>query len=398
MYIINLLQEKNMHTLALIGDYGKAGGIRTYFKQLLTYFTENASKLGVSKILVFFYQNQYDEELKTHLSKSPVFEAVLLPRLYQFTIISKVFRKLGLLDWYEFQFEKLTVNKILKHKPDAVIYSISSATKFLYALTKDTPALFISHTLMLSSPLNKSYRKKVYDKFKNKCNPKSRICAVSEIGKTIFQQFMPLEKTSKLYTIFPNHCGYATEKVSKSNQDTVTVLTLGLLETFKNPDLWLSVAKSITDKFKKEKKEVPDFIWAGSGSFYDRLKEESKSYPNIKFIGYQTDTKTLYETCDIYVQPSTTENCSLSVIDALKYSLPCVVSNIGGLPEQVIDGHNGFLCTYDRCEEFVYSITKLLDNKRLRTTYGKNSRKIFEEKYTQEQWNKNFSKLLKDIL
>lgn len=251
---------------------------------------------------------------------------------------------------------------------------------------------------MLSSPLKKSYRKKVYDKFKNKCNPKSRICAVSETGKTIFQQFMPLEKTSKLYTVFPNHCGFLTDKVEKTKHTTVTVLTLGLLETFKNPDLWLSVAKSITDKFKKEKKEVPDFIWAGSGSFYDRLKEESKSYPNIKFIGYQTDTKTLYETCDIYVQPSTTENCSLSVIDALKYSLPCVVSNIGGLPEQVIDGHNGFLCTYDRCEEFVYSITKLLDNKRLRTTYGKNSRKIFEEKYTQELWNKNFSKLLNDIL
>ena len=91
------MKNNPMHTLALIGDYGKAGGIRTYFKQLLTYFTENASKLGVSKILVFFYQNQYDEELKTHLSKSPVFEAVLLPRLYQFTIISKVFRKFFLI-------------------------------------------------------------------------------------------------------------------------------------------------------------------------------------------------------------------------------------------------------------------------------------------------------------
>lgn len=387
-----------MHTLALIGDYGKAGGIRTYFKQLLTYFTFHAEENCISKIYVFFYQNQFDEELKNLLSKSNIFEAVLLPKIYQFTIISKVFRKLGLLDWYEFQFEKLTVKKILKKTPDAVIYSISNGTKFLYALTKDTPALFISHTLMLSSPLNKSYRKKVYDKFKNKCNPKSRICAVSETGNNIFQKFMPLEKTSKLYTVFPNHCGFLTDKVEKTKHTTITVLTLGLLETFKNPDLWLSVAKSITDKFKKEKKEVPDFIWAGSGSFYDRLKEESKSYPNIKFIGYQTDTKKLYENCDIYVQPSTTENCCLSVIDALKYSLPCVVSNVGGLPEQVIDGHNGFLCTYDKCEEFISSIIKLLDNKRLRSSYGKNSRKIFEEKYTQEQWNKNFSKLLKDLL
>jgi len=391
------MKNNPMHTLALIGDYGKAGGIRTYFKQLLTYFTSHAEENGISKIYVFFYRDQFDEELKNLLSKSNIFEAVLLPKIYQFTIISKVFRKLGLLDWYEFQFEKLTVKKILKKKPDAVIYSISNGTKFLYALTKKTPALFISHTLMHSSPLDKPYRKKVYDKYKSECNPKSRICAVSETGKNIFQKFMPLEKTSKLYTVFPNHCGFLTDKVTREKHTTTTVLTLGLLETFKNPDLWLKAAITITKNFKKEKKEVPDFIWAGSGSFYDRLKEESKPYPNIKFIGYQTDTKKLYENCDIYVQPSTTENCCLSVIDAMKYSIPCVVSNVGGLPEQVIDGHNGFLCTYDSHEEFVSSITKLLDNKRLRTTYGKNSRKIFEEKYTQEQWNKNFSRLLKDI-
>ena len=387
-----------MKTISLIADFGSSGGIRSYFKQLITYFTQNYKKHDIGKVYVFLTQEQNDKEIQSLVTANTLFEPVVLPRIYQFTIISKVFRKLGLLDWYEFVFEKLTVNKILKHKPDAVIYSISNGTKFLYALTKDTPALFISHTLMLSSPLNKSYRKKVYDKFKNKCNPKSRICAVSETGNNIFQKFMPLEKTSKLYTVFPNHCGFLTDKVEKTKHTTITVLTLGLLETFKNPDLWLSVAKSTTDKFKKEKKEVPDFIWAGSGSFYDRLKEESKSYPNIKFIGYQTDTKKLYENCDIYVQPSTTENCCLSVIDALKYSLPCVVSNVGGLPEQVIDGHNGFLCTYDKCEEFISSIIKLLDNKRLRTTYGKNSRKIFEEKYTQEQWNKNFSKLLKDLL
>lgn len=387
-----------MNTIALIGDYGKVGGIRTYFKQLLDFFVNHATENNISKVIVFFYQDQFDTELKSLISKSDILKPIILPHIFQMTLISKIFRKLNLLDWYEFQFEKLTINKILKYKPNAVIYSISNGTKFLYSLTKKTPSLIISHTLINGSPIQHKYRLKAYNDFKINCNPKSRICSVSEIGKNIFEKWMPVNKDIKLYTVFPNHCGFSTDIVSNKPHKQITILTLGLLETFKNPDLWIKIAKNISDKFISNNKIPPNFIWAGNGSFYEHLLSESKEYQNIKFIGFQSNTSVLYENADIYVQPSLTENCCLSVIEAMKYGLPCIVSNIGGLPEQIQNNYNGILCNLNNPEEFENAILELIKNKKLRQTYGKNSRKVFDTKYTQDKWNKNFSTLLSEIL
>lgn len=387
-----------MKTLSIIADFASSGGTRTYFIQLINYFSQNHKNHDIEKIYVFLMQNQNDEEIKKLLSQSSIFKPVILPRIYQFTIISKVFRKINLLDWYEFIFEKLTVNKILRYKPDAMIFSTGNSTRYFYSMTKETPTLIISHTLIQSNPLNRKYKNKIYLKYKDNCNPLSRFCSVSEIGKSLYDKYMTVSKDSNLYNVITNHGGYAKDSIIHKTHSSLTILTLGLLAGFKNPDLWLNIAKKITEKCKKEKIPVPDFIWAGEGLYFDRLVESTKNFPNIKFIGFKKDTAPLYQNADIYIQPSVTENCCLSVIEAMKYSLPCIVSNVGGLPEQVKNNYNGYLCTYDNENDFSEKLFSLIKNKNKRLSFGKASRKIFEEKYSQEVWEQNFSNIINTIL
>ncbi|MBQ0004132.1 MAG: glycosyltransferase [Treponema sp.] len=387
-----------MKTLCLIADFEHSGGIRTYFKQLINYFSHNYKQLKIEKLYIFLWQSQNDNEIQTLLKACPVFVPVVLPRIFQFTIISKVFRKLHLLDWYESVFEKLTVNKMLKFKPDAMIFSIGNGTKYFYALTKNIPCLFISHTLMQQSPVIKNYRKKIYKKILKNVNPKSRVCSVSHIGKTLYEKFLPVPSGCNLYAVLTNHAGSLNDKIKKTKHSNITILTLGLLASFKNPDLWLSVAKKITDRCKTENEEIPDFIWAGEGTYFNRLTEEARNYTNIKFIGFQNDTSSLYAGSDIYVQPSTTENCCLSVIEAMKFSLPCVVSNVGGLPEQIENDRNGYLCASGNEKEFFDSIVKLIKNKTKRTSFGREARLTFENTYSQEIWNKSFSSLINNLI
>lgn len=387
-----------MKSLSIIADFASSGGTRTYFIQLINYFSQNYRTHNLEKIYVFLMQNQTDSEITELLADHTIFQPIILPRIFQFTVISKIFRKLKLLDWYEFIFEKLTVNKILKYKPDAMIFSIGNGTKYFYALTKNIPCLFISHTLMQQSPLIKNYRKNIYKKIIKNVNPKSRVCSVSQIGKTLYENFLPVPSDCKLYTVLTNQVGSVNDKIKKIKHSNITILTLGLLASFKNPDLWLSVAKKITDRCKTENEEIPDFIWAGEGTYFDRLTLSAKDYPNIKFVGYKQNPAELYQNADIYVQPSTTENCCLSVIEAMKYSLPCVVSNVGGLPEQIENNVNGYLCQFDNTKDFEDCILELVKNPNKRTSFGKNSRKIFETKYSQSIWNSNFSKLINNVL
>lgn len=46
---------------------------------------------------------------------------------------------------------------------------------------------------------------------------------------------------------------------------------------------------------------------------------------------------------DIYLQPSRTEGLSLSIMEALNYSLPVIGTRVGGIPEIVHEGENGYL-------------------------------------------------------
>ncbi|WP_350635002.1 glycosyltransferase [Pseudoalteromonas sp. GW168-MNA-CIBAN-0100] len=67
--------------------------------------------------------------------------------------------------------------------------------------------------------------------------------------------------------------------------------------------------------------------------------------------------------CDIYVQPSHTEGLPRSLIEAMSLGLPCVATNVGGIPELIDDS---FLCKPKSPIELADRIKKLLDSYELR--------------------------------
>lgn len=56
------------------------------------------------------------------------------------------------------------------------------------------------------------------------------------------------------------------------------------------------------------------------------------AYPSGNYRGYY-----------FYIQPCEIESLGLSVLDAIKFSMRCIVSNHGCLPELVEDGVSGFV-------------------------------------------------------
>jgi len=71
----------------------------------------------------------------------------------------------------------------------------------------------------------------------------------------------------------------------------------------------------------------------GSGSLKDCLQ----------FFGFQPDMSVYYPTFHLSLLPSLSEGIPLSLLEALSYGIPVVATRIGGIPEIVEDGVNGFL-------------------------------------------------------
>ena len=64
---------------------------------------------------------------------------------------------------------------------------------------------------------------------------------------------------------------------------------------------------------------------------------------NVRFLGSVSDIPALLAASDIHAHPSHEEGFPNSLLEAMAAGLPIVATNVGGIPELVIDGSNGLL-------------------------------------------------------
>ena len=78
--------------------------------------------------------------------------------------------------------------------------------------------------------------------------------------------------------------------------------------------------------------------------------------------------------------PSYTEAMPMSILEAMGYGLPIVTTNVGGIPQLVDEGKNGYMTEPGNIESFAESIVKLLGNDELIYDMGRKSIEKANEK------------------
>jgi glycosyltransferase involved in cell wall biosynthesis len=78
--------------------------------------------------------------------------------------------------------------------------------------------------------------------------------------------------------------------------------------------------------------------------------------------------------------------------------LPIIATNVGGIPEQVQDGKNGFLVPVKHPEEIAEAALKLNADPKLIAKMGENARKTVMERYTKDKVLKQYVDVYEDIL
>lgn len=81
-----------------------------------------------------------------------------------------------------------------------------------------------------------------------------------------------------------------------------------------------------------------------------------------------------------YLTVARYEGLPLSVIEAMSLGKAIVASNVVGNKDCVIDGYNGYLLELDKTK-FSHAVCELIEDKEKREYMGRNSRKLFMEKF-----------------
>lgn len=141
----------------------------------------------------------------------------------------------------------------------------------------------------------------------------------------------------------------------------------------------------IIDSLIKSPYEVRNKIHVtiiGTGADLDVLKSrvaENGLEKNVTFLGNVENSKVhdILSGCDIYILMSNSEGLPISIIEGLRAGLGIISTPVAGIPEMV-DNTNGILINPNSDElANVFAHIDEYDWK----TYGKNSRKRFEEDY-----------------
>jgi glycosyltransferase involved in cell wall biosynthesis len=149
------------------------------------------------------------------------------------------------------------------------------------------------------------------------------------------------------------------------NNQRLQCAFIGRVAQIKRPDRFLDVVSEI----KKRQINLGFFI-AGDGELLEVCRERiiAENLP-VKVLGWQSNMEKVLSAADIVVLTSDNEGTPLSLIQAGMAGLPVVSTNVGSVPEVVLDNATGLITSLD-VQEIADALEKLVTDKALRERLG----------------------------
>ncbi len=90
----------------------------------------------------------------------------------------------------------------------------------------------------------------------------------------------------------------------------------------------------------------------------------------VHILGMQSDVARLLAAADLFLLTSVSEGIPLTVLEAMAMGLPCVATNVGGIPEIIVDGNTGLLANARDDSAIASHIARLAGDSRFRRHLG----------------------------
>lgn len=217
-----------------------------------------------------------------------------------------------------------------------------------------------------------------------------KIRAISAFTKQKAQKIAP----HKPYFVFPTFTDIDCFLQETNTRFDHFILFVGNLQKIKG-------INHLIDAFSKISKEFPDFrlVLVGEGKEMTNLKRQAANLRienKVEFKGElpQDATKNIMKNCYCLVLPSLTEGLGRVLMEAMALQKPVIGSNLGGIPDLIKDGHNGFLTKPADSDDLSKKLRILLANRNLASKMGQRGRRIVETRFSNQKYLENYLKMI----
>ena len=117
------------------------------------------------------------------------------------------------------------------------------------------------------------------------------------------------------------------------------------------------------------------FVFVGSGRDEEEFRARAAGLKNVHFEGFQEAVGDYLEAFDLFAFPSLKEGMGSVLLDAMDHGLPVVATDVGGIPEVVVDGETGILVPASDPARLGKAILELVESADLRLAMGRAGKK-----------------------
>lgn len=119
----------------------------------------------------------------------------------------------------------------------------------------------------------------------------------------------------------------------------------------------------------------------------------------IEIVPFIKNIETVYKSIDVSVVPSLIEDSfPTTVLESMYFSKPVIGTEIGGIPEMIINNVTGFTFPVNDSIKLAQYITFFIQNPEQIPIMGAEGRKNFQNKFTIEIFNEKYTKMLHNLI
>jgi len=221
------------------------------------------------------------------------------------------------------------------------------------------------------------------------------------LDRSIFNNYLGAKKFEKIgfkkekIIVVPNGIDLNVKPLLRKRRDIVRIVSIGRFVAKKD---YLTAIKSIS-MLKKQRSSF-EYIIVGWGALENDIKKWISKYEiaNVtKLVIDPANIEEYYITSDIYFQTSLYEGLSNTVMEAMSFSLPLVITNVGDNDRLVKDEENGYICEVENIKQISNRLGILVDSYKKRIDFGSESYKKIKDNYSLEKFGKQYISFIESL-
>ncbi len=196
------------------------------------------------------------------------------------------------------------------------------------------------------------------------------------------------------YRYIPNFADTSNPAPQRKKDGVVRIVFARRFEAIRGCELLAEVMPGILERHPEVELTI-----AGSGSMEAGLRQCLGMNPRVIFTSYDaSESVAFHGKFDIALVPSiASEGTSLSLLEAMAAGCAVVATDVGGMSNIVLNGHNGILVRPE-AEELEQGIERLLRDSLQRGRIARNARRTVEDSFSKDRWVRSWTEVFGEYL